>query len=349
MKSSLFFFFLLTLGTQLHAQTPVTVAPNGMNLRIGGSLQTRVSFLSNPNLTTSPESQYGFGLRRARVRLFADLHPGVRMFMQLEGAGTSATLLDLRGEWDVTSNSTLRFGRFVGAQPRGMAFTLMYEIDAIDRPAVMEHWSRSTSGADSRIFGAELVHRRGDLELRGLLHNGDNTQNFRNSISESSPTGGSRRGAMATAGMVRVLPSSIPHSDFGAHVGYNPTKSANALNRTYMDWSAHAYWGDRIGTQSTRLKFDAMGILYSDSGPTDRATSGFSLLAARLIHPDTELFARVERLDTGIDETAYVTAGASYRLWNWSNKLTAAWSVRNDLDSSSDPVHIFTIQSQFHF
>jgi hypothetical protein len=349
MKSTLFALFLLLYGAALHAQTTVTVAPNGMNLRIGGSMQTRVSFLSNPNLTNQPESQVGIGLRRARIRLFADLRPGVRLFMQIEGAGASATFTDLRGEWDMTPHTMLRFGRFVGAQPRGMAMTLMFDIDAIDRPATIEHWARSTYGADARDYGVEVVHRKGDVELRGFLHSGDNSQNFRVGISEASPSGGTRRGAIATSAMVRVMPSSIPHSEFGAHVGYNPTKSANALNRVYSDWSAHAYWGDKIGTQPTRLKFDAVGIFYSDSGPVDQTTSGFSLLAAQLIRPDTELFARVERLDTTFDEFGYVTAGASYKLWDWTNKLTAAWSMRTDLNSSSDPIHILTLQTQFHF
>jgi hypothetical protein len=269
--------------------------------------------------------------------------------MQVEGAGTSATFTDIRAEWDVTKNTMLRMGRFVGAQPRGMALTLMFDVDAIDRPAIIEHWARSTYGADARDYGVEVVHRKGDVELRGFLHSGDNSQNFRVGISEASPSGGTRRGAIATSAMVRVLPSSIPHSEIGAHVGYNPTKSANALNRVYSDWSAHAYWGDRIGTQPTRLKFDAVGILYADSGPVDQTTTGFSLLAGQLIRPDIELFGRVERLDTTFDEFAYVTAGASYKLWDWTNKLTAAWSMRTDLNSNREPIHILTLQSQFHF
>jgi hypothetical protein len=340
---------LIGMHSYASAQIPVSNLAEGTKLRIGGSLQTRVSFLSNPNLTNQPESQVGIGIRRARIRLLGDLRPGVRLFMQMEGAGTSATFTDLRGEWDMTPQTMLRFGRFVGAQPRGMALTLMFDVDAIDRPAIIEHWARSTYGADARDYGVEVVHRKGDVELRGFLHSGDNSQNFRVGISEASPSGGTRRGAIATSAMVRVLPSSIPHSEIGAHVGYNPTKSANALNRVYTDWSAHAYWGDKIGTQPTRLKFDAVGIVYADSGPVDQTTTGFSLLAGQLIRPDTELFARVERLDTTFDQFAYVTAGASYKLWNWANKLTAAWSMRTDLNSNSDPIHILTLQTQFHF
>lgn len=340
---------LILSGVAAQAQSPVTVAPKDMKLRIGGTLQTRVSVMSNPNLVGQPATQLGLGARRARIRLFADLHPNVRFFMQMEGAGTSATFTDIRGEWDMTPQTMLRFGRFVGAQPRGMALTLMYDIDAIDRPAVIEHWARSTYGADARDYGVEVVHRRGDVELRGFLHSGDNSQNFRVGISDASPSGGTRRGALATSGMIRVIPKSVPHSEFGVHAGYNPTKSANALNRTYTDWSAHAYWGDKVGTQPTRLKFDAVGIRYADSGPIQQTTTGFSLLAAQLVRPDTEIYARVERLDTTFDEFAYVTAGASSKLWDWSNKLSVAWSMRTDLNSNSDPIHILTLQSQFHF
>lgn len=349
MKSILPALLLLASGVALQAQSPVTVAPKDMKLRIGGSLQTRVSVMSNPNLVGQPSTQVGLGVRRARVRLFADPHPNVRLFMQLEGAGTSANFTDLRAEWDVTPSTMLRFGRFVGAQPRGMALTLMFDIDAIDRPAVIEHWARSTYGADARDYGVEVVHRKGDVELRGFLHSGDNSQNFRIGISDASPSGGTKRGALATSAMLRVIPSSLPHSEFGVHAGYNPTKSANALNRTYADWSAHAYWGDKIGTQPTRVKIDAIGIHYAASGPVEQTTTGFSLLAAQLVRPDTELYARLERLDTTFNEYAYVTAGASYKLWDWTNKLGLAWSMRTDLNSDSDPVHILTLQSQFHF
>jgi hypothetical protein len=342
---------MLLLGSPLiaSAQVPVSNLAEGTKLRIGGSLQTRVSFLSNPNLTGLPESQMGVGIRRARIRLYADPHPNVRLFLQVEGSGASTTFTDMRAEWDITKKTMLRMGRFVGAQPRGMALTLMYDIDAIDRAAIMEHWARSTYGSNSRDFGVEVVHRRGDVELRGFLHNGDSAQNFRASISEPSPSGGPNRGAMATSAMVRLLPSSLPHSDFGAHVGYNPTKMPTSQNREYMEWSTHAYWGDKIGTQPTRLKFDMVGIRYLNVTDIQRSTLGLSLLAAHLIRPDTELFARVERLDTTLDEYAYLTAGATYKLWNWHNKLTAAWTMRTDLESNGDPVHILALQSQFNF
>lgn len=340
---------LLASASVASAQSPVTVAPTDMTLRIGGTLQTRVSHLSNPNLATPLETQHGFGIRRARIRLFADLRPDVRLFMQLEGSGTSTFFTDLRAEWDMTPQTRLRAGRFVGAQPRGMAFTLMYDIDAADRAAVVEHWARSTRGGDARDFGVEVVHRRGDVELRGYLHSGDNSQNFRSGIADASPSGGTKNGAIATTAMIRVIPSSLPHSEFGGHFGYNPSKTVNALNRTFTDWSAHAYWGDKIGSQPTRLKFDAIGIQYQAQGPFDQTTTGFSLLAAQLIRPDTELFARLERLDTTFDEFTFVTAGATYKLWDWNNKLTAAWSLRSDVTGNTEPVHILTLQSQFHF
>lgn len=349
MKSILPALILLASGVALQAQSPVTVAPKDMKFRIGGSLQTRVSVMSNPNLVGQPSTQVGLGVRRARIRLHADPHPNVRLFMQLEGAGTSANFTDLRAEWDVTPSTMLRFGRFVGAQPRGMALTPMYDIDAIDRAAVMEHWARSTYGSNSRDFGVEVVHRKGDVELRGFLHNGDSAQNFRSSISETSPNSGRNRGAMATSAMIRVMPSSLPHSDFGAHVGYNPTKMPTSLNREYMEWSTHAYWGDKIGTQPTRLKFDMVGIRYLNVTDIQRSTLGLSLFAAHLIRPDTEVFARLERLDTTLNEYAYVTAGTTFKLWDWDNKLTAAWTMRTDLESNGDPVHILALQSQFNF
>jgi hypothetical protein len=132
-------------------------------------------------------------------------------------------------------------------------------------------------------------------------------------------------------------------------VGYNPTKMPNSLNREYMEWSSHAYWGDKIGTQPTRLKLDVVGIRYLNAGAIQRNTLGVSLLAAQLIRPDTEIFARVERLDTTLDEYAYVTVGTTQKLWNWTNKVTAAWTMRTDLATNSDPVHILAVQTQFNF
>ncbi len=347
----LIFALLLTASSIGKAQTPVTISSGDMQLRIGGTLQSRVSYLSNPNLDPfAPEKQYGIGVRRARIRFYGTINPKVRLFLQIEGSGPTATLTDMRAEWDVTDRTMFRVGRFVGAQPQSMSLTLHHEIDALDRAAIAENWARTTIGADARTYGVEVVHRLDEFELRSFIHSGSNSRNIRGGVSDGNNHFGQNTAAIAVSGMARYLPKSHPNSEAGVHIGHNPTRASDP--RRYSDASAHVYWGSRVGEQPTRVKLDLIGVHFS----ARHATAGVTLFAGHLIRDDVEVFARAERYDGNtqgnrIDRgpNTYLTAGAHYKLLDWANRLTFAYSLKRNDSPIVDPIHLITAQWQVYF
>ncbi len=345
-----FFGLLFAVSSVATAQAPVTILNSDMKLRIGGTLQSRATFLSNPNLNPAlPENQFGFGVRRARIRLYGTIHPKLRLFLQMEGSGASAAFTDLRAEWDVNDRTMLRAGRFVGAQPQSMAFTLHHEIDGLDRAAIAENWARQTLGADARSYGVEVVHRLDELELRSFVHSGSNSRNIRGGVSDGNNNFGQNPAAIAVSGMIRYIPKTDPNSEAGVHIGYNPTKSSDP--RSYWDASAHLYWGNRVGIQPTRVKLDFITVQF-----TNQTTSGISVFAGHLVREDVELFARAERYDSNTEgfrvdagPITYLTAGAQVKLLDWANQLTFAASVKQFDAPSVDPVFLMTAQWQVYF
>jgi len=341
---------LLTISSVGLAQTPVTISSGDMKLRIGGTLQSRATYLSNPNLDPfAPENQYGFGVRRARLRLYGTISPNVRLFFQMEGSGASATLTDLRGEWDINERTTFRAGRFAGAQPQSMALTLHHEIDALDRAAIAENWAHTTLGSDARSYGVEVVHRLPELELRTFLHSGSNSRNIRGGVSDVTNNFGQNPAAVAVSGMVRYLPKSHKNSEAGVHIGHNPTKSSDP--RQYSDASAHVYWGTKVGLQPTRVKVDFITVQF-----TNQATSGLSVFAGHLVRKDIELFARAERYDSNTDGNrmdggpiTYLTVGTQLKLIDWANRLSIAASLKQFDAPALDSVFLMTAQWQVYF
>jgi hypothetical protein len=340
-----FLILLLTVSSISLAQSPVTISSGDMNLRIGGTFQSRATFLSNPNLNPAfDETQYGFGVRRARIRLYGTISPKLRLFLQMEGSGATATFTDLRAEWDMTDRTMLRAGRFVGAQPASMAFTLHHEIDGLDRAAIAENWARQTLGADARSFGVEVVHRLDELELRAFAHSGSNTRNIRGGVSDGANNFGQNPAAFAVSGMIRYLPKSIANSEAGVYFGHNPTKTGDP--RTYSDGSAHLYWGSKVGLQPTRVKLDMISVRF-----TNQTTYGASVFVGQLIGEDVEVFGRAELYDSDLDigSTSYLTLGATKKLLDWANRLTVAASLKQVDNPAVDPVFLMTAQWQVYF
>lgn len=338
--------FLLMSASLGMAQTPVTISSGDMKLRIGGTLQSRATFLRNPNLSPfNPENQYGFGVRRARIRLYGTISPTLRLFVQMEGSGASATLTDLRAEWDLDDRTTLRAGRFVGAQPQSMAFTLHHEIDGLDRAAIAEQWARATIGSDARSYGIEMTHRLNELELRAFAHSGSNSRNIRGGVSDGAHTFGQRPAAIAVSGMIHYLPKSIANSEAGIHIGHNPTKASDP--QAYSDASAHLYWGSKIGLQPLRAKFDYITIRFPR-----QTINGTSVFVGYLAREDMEVFGRVESSDYSIDfgsPVTYLTMGATKKLVDWSNRLTFAASFKQIDTPTSSAVFLLTAQWQVYF
>lgn len=342
MKTHLLLAALLAAPILTIAQTPVTIASNDMKLRLSGTLQSQASLLSDT------ETRVGFGVRRARLRLGGEIRPDIRVFIQLEGSGVSATLTDIRAEWDINPNTTLRAGRFVGAQPRSMAVTLHYEIDAIDRAVTGDHWASITRGADARDYGVELVHRAGDLEVRGYLHNGGNGQNITGRIAAPQPSNNITKRHLNISGMVRWLPKSNPNQELGAHVGVNP-KAYGTMPR-YVEASAHIYWGAKPGSQPMRVKADAVHVRRDEFG--DPSMTGMSLFVGHLLNADLELFGKAEWLNSYVynnDNRTFGTIGLTRKFGSWNQNVKAAYTLRLSDASNTDPVHMAVVQWQVYF
>jgi hypothetical protein len=341
MKTPLLILAILAYPIFTAAQTPVTISANEMRMRIGGTIQSQAS------VSSDIETRAGFGVRRMRLRWYGDLGHNVKLLMQMEGTGTPA-FTDYRADWSVTDRTTIRAGRFVGAQPAAMGLTLHSEIDAIDRAAIGEQWTTATRGGDARDFGVELVHRVREIELRAFLHNGTNAQNITGRIGAPQPSNNISKQHVNISGMVRWLPAAHPNREFGAHVGVNP--EAYGTMPRYVEASVHAYWGVKTGSQPTRVKADA--ILIRRDAPGNPSFTGASLFVGRLLNEDLELFGRAEWLDSFVfnqEARTMGTIGMNRKLGSWNQNLKAAYSIRLSEAASTDPAHVAVVQWQVYF
>lgn len=353
-------------------EATVPTINEGVTLRFSGTIQPRVTYGSQ-----NEKERVGFGLRRMRFRGTALMGDHLGMFLQLEGSGSSAALLDVRGEYYLNNVLTLRVGRFVGTQPRSFARTLHSEIDAVDRPSIAVKWAGMTIGADGRDYGVEAVWNRPHREVRLYVHNGYNQWNYRSEVVSEPVTGGLSTDGMALSASVTHWPDGRDRLALGAYAGVNssgnpltsiPVETAPGVTvlqgRSYATYSAHAYWGSLPGQQPVRVKADVIGVVYEElsSIGSERFTGG-SLLGAWLASPEMELFARGEYWHAGNgnnEATArmFLTAGGSYSLSAKEdrpfshNRLILAYSLKTRelaTVSFSDAAHVITLQAQFYF
>lgn len=341
----------------------VRTVSEDVSIRLGGTIQPRVTFASD-----DPMDRFGFGLRRLRLRVNTDIGEKMGVFLQMEGAGSGAVFLDVRGDYELSDNVTLHTGRFIGAQPRAYARTSHASIDALDRPAISEKWARMTIGSDGRDYGVEAVHSTPAWELRGFLHNGYNQWNFRSGISNDSPTGGLKTDGVAFSASATHWPDSRDQLELGGYASINtsqnPLTDIGGIGRNYLSYSAHAYWGPSPGDQPIRLKTDLIGISYQDVVPFGAQNYvGASLFGSYLAAPHIELFARSEYWhDDGGDRDSFgqmfIALGGSYSLSALQgkpfshNRLTVAYSLRSGEDDTvdfGDSAHVLMLGAQFYF
>jgi hypothetical protein len=347
----LFGFLHIIFVPLAEAQNQVTIAGQDVSLRLGLTLQPRFSYALEDENTQDFE-RLGFGVRRFRFKMYAGFGEDFRLFAQLEGAGTSAQVLDLRAEYSPLDNLWIRVGRFAGAQPRSMAFTLHSEIDMVDRAAIADFWARNTLGADARDYGIEFLYRPAKTEYRIFIHNGDNRNNFRGGPADDNMTERRNDKGMAISSAIRYFPNNDVHTDLGGYFGVNTSKNSYTIHpsipgvgRTYMSGSMHGYRGTFAGHFPIRVKFDAIIIKYEDitsnSVKTDQLFTGISLFGGYLVRPDTELMLRAERLDRDANqsdnEAVLLSTGITYSFSAARNKnflgqkITAIYSFKDDL------------------
>ncbi len=343
-----------------------------VSIRVGGTLQSRVTFASDLNQVGVRHERIGFGIRRMRLRLSTNIGERLGLFLQMDGSGTFTTWLDLRGEYRVDEHLTIRAGRFVGAQPRAFARTFHSDVDAIDRPAISERWAKMTIGSDGRDYGVEALWVSPGWEIRGFLHNGYNRLNLSSGISRTVAEGGVTDGieteGFAFSAALTHWPDGRDRFEIGAYASVNTTKNElteiGRVGRNYISYSAHAYWGPLAGDQPLRLKTNIIGISYQKVDPWDVENFiGASLFGGYLVVPHIEMFATGEYWHgdggglNGINQV-FATLGGSYSLSALrdkpfvQNRLILAYSIRS-MESKSvnfdELTHLLMMQMQLYF
>ena len=342
--------------TELYAQQNVTVAGQDVQLRLGATIQPRFTYFTS-EYNDATIGQIGFGLRRFRLRNYISIGNKLSFFSQLEGSGLNAQVLDMRIDYKLNPKFTIRGGRFAGAQPRSLGFTLHTEIDAIDRPAISEYWSKNTIGADARDYGLEVIYHPDFFEFRVYLHNGDNRNNIKPGLSDEIPT--SPRNKMALSSTFRYFPLNDVHTEIGLFGGINKNSGHYEPSDGYYTAAFHAYRGAFPGHYPFRLKFDAIMIRHQkvQSHPEqfDHIFIGANLFGGYMISKETEVFLKsetyqVDRHITKQDVNIY-SGGLTYSFSaangnSFNNtKLTAMYNIKDD-SIPDRTAHYFQLQLQ---
>lgn len=343
-------FLLFGFSPDAKAQNHATIAGEDVSLRLGLTLQPRFTYTLEANDSESLE-RLGFGVRRFRFRTYAGFGDDFKLFAQLEGAGTSAQVLDLRAEYNPVTNLWIRVGRFAGAQPRSMAFTLHSEIDMVDRAAIADFWARNSIGADARDYGIELLYRPAKTEYRVFIHNGDNRNNIRTGPADDGMAENRNDKGMAISTSIRYFPSNDVHTDLGGYFSINTSKnnysihpSMPGMGRSFVSASLHGYRGTFAGHFPFRVKFDAILIKYAEQTQNtltiDQTFTGVSLFGGYLVRPDTEIMLRAERLDRDANvsdnEALIFSTGVTYSFSAARNKsflgqkISAVYTYKDD-------------------
>jgi hypothetical protein len=366
LKYSLLSLFLFAMLMPASAQNNVVIAGEDASLRLGLTLQPRFTYAYEAR-PGDDLTRLEMGLRRFRLRTYVTWGDNMRLFAQLEGGGPTAQVLDLRAEYKLNKNFWLRMGRFVGAQPRAMAITLHSEIDAIDRAAIADLWTRATLGADARDYGIEMLYRKPTLEYRLFLHNGYNQANYRSGLADQSITGNQDQTRLSVSTMVRYFPETIDNAEAGAFAGVNRSRNPNTVNPAYpgigrdvLSAAIHGYWGTFPGKQPIRVKFDAIAMKYeaidvAGGGQFNQTFVGATLFAGMLVENATEVFIRSESFSRNIDEsggrTDMFTIGSTYSISAaaggpfLNRKITVAYSFKK-AENSSRIDHLVMAQLQ---
>jgi hypothetical protein len=373
----LLLFTLLTANRAFSQsdRAPVITLGDDVSFRLGGTFQPRFTYDHFGGLENADNGveAAAFGVRRARLRLYGNIGEDIVVFLQMEGSGASAQLMDIRIAYRLYKEWFIRAGRFVGAQPRAFALTLHSSLDAIERPAIGEVWARGTLGADGRDYGVEMYYKSRKAEIRLYAHNGANNDNFRPNTGGNRPAG-DRGFKPAWSAYASYNPAILDGLEVGLFGGFNPSANSNTAytpqsdGRKYSNYSAHIYWGANPGSQKVRLKADYVGIRYKSfvftsfngnaEQPFKQTISGASLFASVMPSDVLEAFTRVEYIDFGHPDDSYdtfLTLGATYSMSAargkafGNAKLTLAWSGRYYNESPYQPRNTITLQSQFYF
>ena len=365
-------FAVLFLVTIILAPAPSRAQEGSdVTVKLGGLVQAEASYgwLSEGEANESRD-RIGLGLRRVRLRANAAIGPRAGAFIHVDGDGGTFGVLDAFAHYDATPNVRLRIGRMASAQPRAFILTPVMAMDTNERAAIALLWNGRTLGNKGRDFGIDLTYRTDLATAIFFVHNGDGSfDRLRGNFQENlvgDATGGTDKGLsdMAFSFYTAVTPPRVPGLEVGGYVGYNgsrnPSTAVSGSGRKYVSYSAHAYWGALPGSQSIRIKADAIGVQYDElSTVPSQHSLGLSLLGAVAVHRAAEVFGRIESYDANLDAEGmsdlYVTAGMSYSLSRLrgrpfpQERLTLAYGVRIPDDDDAPTNNLLVLQLQVNF
>jgi hypothetical protein len=316
--------------------------------KFGCTIQAWGSF-GQASDTDSTGNQFGFGLRRIRVRYYTNIGDKIKGYIQVEAI--NAKLYDARIEYYFTPDMHIRMGRFVGASPRGGANTSHTKIDILERAQSAIYWAKNTVGGDYRDYGAEFRGKFSDLEVRLFLHNGDGSFNLRTRQGDDA-TERKQNESLAASGMLIYKPKAVKGLETGGHFGIG-NKDINE----YTTYSGYVYYEPK----PLRIKAEVIGLTNTKEDSVknkfDVSMLGYYIFAAYGVTPNIELLARYETLDPNTDsnlgkddETNYITAGISYKQFagKINSKITAAVVIPQEAGYEIDNMTAY-IQFQIVF
>lgn len=356
--------------------TAVRTRSPGLDLSVGGLLQTRLSYGFTTHDSTIEQERLGVGVRRGRLRFEVAATSQVGAFIHLAANDDDAGILDAYLHYQPAERWRLRIGRLMGAQPRAKQFTSVPRIDGLDRAAIADLWARSTLGGLGRDFGIDVAYATEQIDATLFLHNGDGSWdlvrgNMREGVLTGAPTRGTDRSwdDLAVSAYAAVTPKALPGVEAGGFVGYNGSQNPNTVlpdtdvGRTYGSYAAHLYWGADPGSQRVRLKADVIGIRFEDVGRVEQHTFGVALLGAVGVRRGVEVYGRVEHYEPNLDGPGpdadegarYVEGGLTVSPSAWRggsfarHRITLGYAARLP-DADAEPTaHLIALHLQLVF
>lgn len=304
---------------------------DAVDLTWSATFQPRVGFGIDEADSGDRTERFGFGVRRARLRLNADFSDQFGTFFDVDLSSGSLSVASLFGYYKPSGEWSFRAGYIPGAQPMAYSLTSHRELDLMERAAIAELWGRNTIGSNGRDFGVDATWVEGDVCASLFLHGGDGNfnrlrGNFRQSVSSHSATRGVDRTAAAISSNLLWRNAFVDGLELGAFASYNGSENPNTevqdIGRSFVSYEGHVYYGAKPGSRPVRLKLDVIGVQYEEvTGTTGNViaaqnTLGVSVMGAVRIIDGLEMVTRLENYmpDDGSADVTFFGAGLVFSL-----------------------------------
>jgi len=307
-----------------------------LDFRLGGTVQ---AWTTSGQINGSDTNSLGWGIRRARLRAYANYGSKLKGFLQMEVA--SPKLIDARVEFLISKSFSVRAGRFVGASVRSGALTSHTKLDITERSLTAMKWAKATVGGDYRDYGIDFVGNFGDLKANVTLHNGSGSLNIKNSHKGYS----FMNGGFAISGMLVFKPQAVKGLEAGTYYGIgNPD-----INKYYA-YNAYIYYIANL------FKIKAEYITWKNTySNIDISQMGYHLFTGYRVGKYLEAGIRYEHFDSNTDiennERNLITLALTYSVFpsKWNvGKITAAYVISGETGTEIDD-NVFQLAMQVVF